>query len=81
MLLRTSAQKEVIGIKRTSAFLICLLVFAAICGLGATLLWYFEEAENLEYYGKTLLDDRFPHSINPTFVDDRFPHSINPTFV
>jgi hypothetical protein len=81
MLLRTSAQKEVIGIKGTSAFLICLLVFAAIYGLGATLLWYFEEAENLEYYGKTLLDNRIPHRSNITLVDNRIPHSPNATFV
>jgi hypothetical protein len=69
----------VIEIKGTSIFLICLLVSGIICGVGAALLWYSEGTEDLEYYGKMRLDDKFPHRINTTLVDDKFPHRINTT--
>ena len=68
-------------VKAISVFLICLLVFTVVYGLSATLLWSFQEGEDLDYYGKTFVDNRVPHSPNATFVDNRVPHSPNATFV
>ena len=66
---RAPAHKEVIVVKATSVLLICLLVFTVVYGLSATLLWNFEEDEDLEYPDKVVLvGDRWPHSPNITFV-------------
>lgn len=70
-----------VAIKGTSVFLICLLVLTVIYGVSATLIWYLEEAKEIEDYSKTLLDDKLPHRLKATFVDDKLPHSSNITFI